>query len=95
MAIIFKVRRAVEGIGALAGDIIVIDLDDAEYPISIVRAKPAGELVRVLRNLDAFQLLTSEASLSQLFEAAGLERPHRGHGRPSEEPAAPREGEVS
>ena len=95
MAIIFQVERTLEGIGALAGDLIVVDLEDSEYPISIVRAKPRGELVGVLRHLDSFKLLTPEASLFQLFEAVGLAPPHHELGPPAEGPAAPQEEEAS
>ena len=95
MAIIFRVERTLAAIGALAGDLIVIDLEDSEYPISIVRAKPRAELVGVLRHLDSFKLLTPESSLLQLFEAVGLERPHRGLEPPAEGPVAPREEEAS
>ena len=95
MSIIFRVNAAVAAIGAEAGDLLVIDLEDAEFPVSLVRSKRSDQLLGVLRHLDSFELLTPEASLSPLFGAVGLERPPHEpwqHGGP---PPVRREGEAS
>ena len=95
VAIVFQVTRSVEGIGALAGDLIVVDLEDEEFPISVVRAKPKAELVSVLRHLDSFKLLTPESSLLPLFGSVGLEPPRHVPERHAGGPAVPPEEEAS
>lgn len=75
VAIIFRAEQSVAAIGAETGDLIVIDLDDQEFPVSLVRSKRKEQLLGVLRHLDSFRLLTPEASLSPLFGAVGLEQP--------------------
>ena len=95
VAIVFKAEKPVAAIGAEVGDLVVIDLEDPEFPVSLVRSKRKEQLVSVLRHMDSFRLLTPEASLSQLFGAAGLEQPPHAHGPLSEGRPAPREEEAS
>ena len=95
MAIVFKVEQPVESIGAEPGDLLVVDVDDPEYPISLVRPQPREKLIGVLRHLDRYTLLTPEASLSPLFGAVELEPPHHGHEQPGGVRPLPREGEAS
>ncbi len=95
MAIVFRVTRAVEALRALPGDTVVIDLDDEEVPVSVVRAYSKEQMVSVLRHLDAFELISPRETLSDLFEAVGLDQPPRGHERPAERPHGRLEGEAS
>lgn len=86
MAIVFRVTRAVQQIGAREGDSVVIDLDDADMPVSVVRAFPKNQLVAVLRHLDAFEVVSSDGSVAQLFKAVGLDSPAHGPGSHAEQP---------
>ena len=95
MPIVFRVTRAVEALGAQPGDTVVIDLEDEDVPVSVVRSYAWEQIVSVLRHLDAFELVSPGDSLSDLFEAVGLDQPQRAPESPAEQPLRRQEGEAS
>lgn len=95
MPIVLRVTEPVDSFGVRVGDLVVVDPDEADYPISIVRALPKEQLVSVLRRLDAFELLSPAGPFARLFEAAGLGQPPNGPGRPSAPQTPDLESEAS
>ena len=93
--IVFRVTRAVEALGAQPGDTVVIDLEDEDVPVSVVRSYAREQIVSVLRHLDAFELVSPGDSLSELFEAVGLDQPPRVRERPDAPPLRRLEGDAS
>jgi hypothetical protein len=75
VAIVFRVTRAVEALHAQPGDTVVIDRDDEEVPVSVVRGFARDRIVSVLRYLDAFELVSPRESLSDLFDVVGQDPP--------------------
>ena len=92
MAIVFRVTRAVEALRAQPGDTVVIDLDDEEVPVSVVRGFPRDQIVSVLRHLDAFELVSPKESLSELFDVVGQDPPRRARESSDEPPLRRQDG---